>query len=163
MPTCTLDSILEGRSSQPSQLIEALHDIQQNYGYVSEESIRAVSQELGVPLVEVYRTASFYKAFRIQPTGKHVLTICMGTACHVRGSRLVLDQAMSQTGIEEDEVSLDGLFSIEKVNCVGACALGPVVSENGCCHHHMTPAKLRKVINKLSRQKESDGRDAKTQ
>ena len=159
MLTNTLDSILGGRSSQPNQLIEVLHDIQKDYGYVSEEAIRAVSQGLGVPLMEVYRTASFYKAFRLNPSGKNVLTICMGTACHVRGAPLVLDQARSQIGVESSEMSSDGLFSIERVNCVGACALGPIVSEKGCCHHHMTPAKLRKLIDNLRQQKESDGQD----
>lgn len=155
----TLGDILEGRYSQPNQLIEVLQDIQQNYGYISEEAIGAVSQGLGVPLIEVYRTAFFYKAFKLEPTGKHVLTICMGTACHVRGSRLVLDQAMSQTGVKVGEVSSDGLFSIDKVNCVGACALGPIVSEKGCYHHHMTPAKLRKLIKNLSHQEKEDGQD----
>lgn len=159
MPPKTLDSILEGRSSQPNQLIEVLHDIQQNYGYISEEAMRAVSQGLGVPLIEVYRAASFYKAFKLNPTGEHVLTMCMGTACHVRGARLLLDQAINQIGVKAGEVSSDGLFSVEHVNCVGACALGPIVTENGCCHHHMTPAKLRKLIKNLSQQEKEDGQD----
>ncbi len=163
MPPKILDIILEGRSSQPGQLIEVLHDIQQNYGYISEEAIRAVSKSLGVPLIEVYRTASFYKAFKLNPTGKHILTICMGTACHVRGAHLILDQASSQIGTKEGEVSSDGFFSIEKVNCVGACALGPIVSENGCYHHHMTPAKLRNLIKNLSHQEKGDGQDVQAQ
>ena len=162
MPTKTLDSILEGRSSQPNQLIEVLHDIQQNYGYISEENMKAVSRGLGVPLIEVYSTASFYKAFKLKPTGKNVLTICMGTACHVRGARLLLDQASSQLKVKGSEVTSDGLFSIEQVNCVGACALGPIVSENGCCHHHMNPAKLRKLIDNLKQQGGKDGQDVQT-
>ena len=153
MPPKTLDQILEGRRSQPNQLIEVLHDVQKNYGYVSKEAMQAVSQGLGVPLIEVYRVASFYKAFRLKPSGKHVLTMCMGTACHVRSSSLLLDQAISQLGVKPGDVTPDGLFSLQQVNCLGACALGPIVSENGSYHHHMTPGKLRKLIKTLSRQR----------
>jgi len=159
MPPQTLDTILEGRRSQPSQLIEALQDVQQNYGYISQEAIKSLSQGLGVPLMEVYSVASFYKAFRLKPAGKHVLTMCTGTACHVRGSRLLLDYAISQLGVKPGEVTPDGLFSIEHVNCLGACALGPIVSENGSYYHHMTPAKLRKLIATLSRQETGGDND----
>ena len=156
MPPQTLDQILEKRRSQPGQLIEALQDVQENYGYISEEAMQDVSYGLGVPLMEVYRVASFYKAFRLKPSGKNVLTMCMGTACHVRGARLLLDQATGQLGVKPGEVTPDGLFSIEHVNCLGACALGPIVSENGSYHHHMTPGKLRKLIETL-RRREMEG------
>ena len=156
MPSQTLDQILEGRLSQPNQLIEVLQDVQKNYGYISQEAMRAVSQGLGVPLIEVYQVASFYKAFRLKPSGKNVLTLCMGTACHVRGSRLLLDQATGQLGVKPGEVTPDRLFSIEHVNCLGACALGPIIKENGSFYHHMTPGKLRKLIETLSRQETED-------
>ena len=156
MPSQTLAQILEGRRSQPNQLIEVLQDVQKNYGYISREAMQAVSQGLGVPIIEVYRVASFYKAFRLKPSGKHVLTMCMGTACHVRSARLLLDQATGQLGVKPGEVTPDGLFSIEHVNCLGACALGPIVTENGSYYHHMTPGKLRKLIETLSRQKAED-------
>lgn len=159
MPPQTLDQILEKRRSQPDQLIEALQDVQENYGYISREAMQAVSQGLGVPPMEVYRVASFYKAFRLKPSGKNVLTMCMGTACHVRGARLLLDQAAGQLGVKSGEVTPDGLFSVEHVNCLGACALGPIVSENGSYHHHMTPGKLRKLINTLSHQETEDNHD----
>ena len=135
-----------------------LQDIQENYSYISEKAMQTVSHGLGVPLMEVYRVASFYKAFRLKPSGKNVLTMCMGTACHVRGARLLLDQATGQLGVKPGEVTPDGLFSIEHVNCLGACALGPIVSENGSYHHHMTPGKLRKLIETLRRQ-ETGGND----
>jgi NADH:ubiquinone oxidoreductase subunit E len=157
----SLDQIIEGRRSQPNQLIEALQDIQENYGYISEEAMKAVSLGLGVPLIEVYRVASFYKAFRLRPSGKYVLTMCMGTACHVRSSRLLLDHAVGELGVKPGEVTPDGLFSIHQVNCLGACALGPIVTENGSYHHHMTPGKLRKLIGTL-REKTEDKQDAKT-
>ena len=153
-----LGQILEDRRSQPHQLIEVLQDVQKYYGYVSEEAMREISKELGVPLTEVYGVASFYKAFSLKPRGKNVITICTGTACHVRGSKKILNQATGQLGVSAGERTEDGLFTIEHVNCIGACALGPVVTENGSCHHHMNPAKLRKLINSLGSQ--STGEDA---
>ena len=149
MPQPTLASILEKNQSQPDQLIEVLQDVQEQYGYISEDAMREVSTELGTPLLEVYRVASFYKAFSMEPRGKNVLTVCTGTACHVRGANLVLNQATGQLGIAPGEMSEDGLFTIEHVNCLGACALAPVVKENGNCHHHMSPGKLRKLIKSL--------------
>jgi NADH:ubiquinone oxidoreductase subunit E len=157
MPLQQLDLILQGRSSQPQQLIEVLQDVQEKYGYISADNIREVSQHLGVPLIEVYRVASFYKAFRLKPAGTIVLTMCMGTACHVRNSHLLLDQAVSQLGVQPGEVTPDGLFSVEQVNCLGACALGPIVKENEVYHHHMTPGKLRKMIDSV-RQRETGGK-----
>ncbi|MCX7911834.1 MAG: NAD(P)H-dependent oxidoreductase subunit E, partial [Dehalococcoidales bacterium] len=130
MPKPSLEGILEGRRSQPSQLIEVLQDIQENYGHISQEAMQSVARNLGVPLIEVYRVACFYKAFRLKPAGKYVLTICTGTACHVRGSNLLLEYAMGQLGIRPGEVTPDGLFSINAVNCLGACAMGPIVVEN---------------------------------
>ena len=161
MPPQTMCQILEGRRSQPGQLIEVLQDVQKNYGYISTESMQTVSRELGVPPIEVYRVASFYKAFRLKPSGKNVLTMCMGTACHVRGARLLLDQAAVQLGVKPGEVTADGLFSVEHVNCLGACALGPIVTENGLVHHHMTPAKLRRLVEALGSQNTEDNEDAK--
>ncbi|UCG82474.1 MAG: NAD(P)H-dependent oxidoreductase subunit E [Dehalococcoidia bacterium] len=152
MPSKALDQILEGRRSQPNQLIEVLQDIQENYGYISEEAMRAVGGELGVPLMEVYQVASFYKAFKLKPCGRNHLIMCMGTACHVRGARLLLEQAVGQFGVKPGEVTPDGLFSVEHVNCLGTCALGPIIRENGSFHHHMTPGKLRKLISTLRRQ-----------
>lgn len=146
MANPTLAHILEGRRSQPQQLIEVLQDIQEYHGYISEDSMRSVSDELGVPLTEVYSVASFYKAFSLKPRGENVITVCTGTACHVRGAKMVLNQATGQLGVEPGEMTGDGLFTVEHVNCLGACALGPVVTENGSCHHHMNPGKLRKLI-----------------
>jgi NADH-quinone oxidoreductase subunit E len=145
----SIEQTLEGRRSKPDQLIEVLQDIQKEHGYISREAMEEVSRGLGVPLIEVYRVASFYRAFRLKPSGKNVVTMCMGTACHVRGARLLLDQATSQLGVQPGEVTDDGLFSVEHVNCLGACALGPIVTENGSYHHHMTPGKLRKLIETL--------------
>jgi len=146
----SLASILEGRRSQPHQLIEVLQDVQKQEGYVSEEAMRVVSKELGVPLSEVYSVASFYKAFSLKPRGKNIITVCTGTACHVRGSKMVLNQATGQLGVTPNEMTEDGLFTIQQVNCLGACALGPVVTENGSSYHHMNPGKLRKLLKTIS-------------
>jgi len=148
-----LDSILEGRRSRPDQLIETLLDIQQQYGYLSEASLRTVSDCLGVPLMDVYGVASFYKAFSLTPRGKNVITVCTGTACHVRGAQLNLNQAAGQLGVQPGEMTRDGLFTINHVNCLGACALGPVVTVNGSYQHHVTPGEVRKLIKSLSRDK----------
>jgi len=163
MSDLEIDQILEGRRSQPDQLVEVLQDIQEKYGYISEEAMKIVSRELGVPVMEVYRVASFYKAFRLKPAGKNVLTMCLGTACHVRGAHLLLDQATGQLGVKPGEVTPDGLFSVEHVNCLGACALGPIVTENGSSYHHMTPGKLRKLIDNLSNNKSEETRNVATQ
>ena len=162
MESLQLKSILRGRISQPHQLIEVLQDIQESYGYIPEDAMKEVSITLGMPLIEVYRVASFYKAFKLKPSGKYVITICNGTACHVRGAKLLLDQAVSQLGIKPGEVTKDGLFSIEHVNCLGACALGPVASENGTIGHHMTPAKLRKLINLIRSKEKGKAKNAST-
>lgn len=159
MQSLQLESILTGRSSQPQQLIEVLQDIQEYYGYIPEEAMRQISQSLGVPLIEVYRVASFYKAFKLKPGGKNVITMCMGTACHVRGANLLADHVAGHLKVEPGEVTEDGLFSVEHVNCLGACALGPIVSQNDSSHHHMTPSKLRKLIDKLRSKERGESKD----
>lgn len=160
MPTTTLKDIMKGRRSQPQQLIEVLQDVQDRFGYIPEDGMRVIAGELGVPQIEVYRVANFYKAFSLKPRGKNTVTICSGTACHVRGSDLLSSQIFGQLGIEPGETTEDGLFTLEQVNCLGACALGPVVVLNGTYHSHVTPGKLRALI-KSVREKEMEGtRDA---
>lgn len=148
MSMTTIDPILEGRRSQPSQLIEVLQDVQEICGYIPQDAMKTVAKELGVPLMEVYRVANFYKAFTLKPRGKNVFTICTGTACHVRGSDLLIDQVKGQLKVEPGDTTKDGLFTVECVNCLGACALAPIVVQNGSYLAHMTPAKLRKIIEK---------------
>ena len=146
MPHTRLASIVDGRRSQPHQLIEVLQDVQKMLGYISEKSMKVISEELGVPLMEVYSVVAFYKSFSLKPRGKNVITVCMGTACHVRGAKLLSNQAASQLKVEPGETTQDGQFTVEHVNCLGACALGPVVTQNESYHHHMSPGKLRRLI-----------------
>ena len=141
-----LERILEDRRSQPQQLVEVLQDVQEAFGYISEESMQAVSTGLGVPVMEVYRAANYYKAFSLTPRGRHVLTVCMGTACHVRGATRMIDEVEGQLGLRPGQTTEDGMFSLECVNCLGACALGPVVVLDGQYHGKMTPNKLRTLI-----------------
>lgn len=152
MSALTLEPILKGRRSQPHMLIETLLDVQESNGYVSTEDMKIISLELGVPEIEVYRAANFYKALSLKPRGKNVITICAGTACHVRGSNLLASQIHGLLGIGPGETTADGQFTLEQVNCLGACALGPVVVLNGEYHDHVTPAKLKALILKAGGQ-----------
>ena len=158
MSALTIESILKGRRSQPHMLIEVLHDVQERYGYIPEEDMRVISRELGVPEIEVYRAACFYKAFSLKPRGRNTITICTGTACHVRGAKLLSNQVLGQLGISPGDTTEDGQFTLEQVNCLGSCALGPVVVLNGTYYDHMTPSKLRSLIHAVS-EKEMEGTD----
>ena len=151
MSTDGLQQILQGREGKPHQLVEVLQDVQEQHGYISEEVMWILSEKLAVPLIEVFRVASFYKAFSLVPRGEHVVTVCSGTACHVRRSFLLLTEAMNQLGVEPGETTEDGLFTLECVNCLGACAIGPVVVLDGVYHPQMTPGKLRRLIHAVGR------------
>jgi NADH:ubiquinone oxidoreductase subunit E len=141
-----LENLLKGREHKQSELIEIMLDIQEEYKYLPEAVLRELSKELNIPVMEIYRVANFYKAFYLEPKGKHLITVCMGTACHVRGAPRFVDELLGQLGIKPGETTSDGEFTVETVNCVGACALGPLIIMDGKYYDHMTPAKLRKLI-----------------
>ena len=153
MSTPATQTVPNGRQGSSRQLIEVLLDLQDKHGFLSEEALNRVSRTLAIPPIEVYRVASFYKVFSLKPRGKHLATVCLGTACHVRGAGLLLEETRSQLGIAAGGTTRDGLFSVERVNCLGACALGPIVVLDGAYHHHATPAKLRKLIRAKSDKK----------
>lgn len=155
----TVDRIVDGRRSQPHQLIEVLLDLQDTLGYLPQEALKRVSEELGVPLITVYRAAHFYKVFSLKPRGKNIITICTGTACHVRGADLLIDQAKGQLKVEPGETTEDGLYTLESVNCVGACALGPIIIHNEKYSHRVSPGKLRKIIDKTGSKKQKERAD----
>lgn len=160
MHEVSVGAIVEDRRSQPHQLVEVLQDVQEQAGYISGEAMKIVAQELGVPLIEVYRVANFYKAFSLKPRGKNVLTVCTGTACHVRGAGLLLDQVQGQLKINPGDTTPDGLFTLERVNCLGACAQGPIVVENQEYHHHVKAGALRKRIKDIRRRQQKENDDA---
>jgi NADH-quinone oxidoreductase subunit E len=146
MDLSTLETILKGRESRPDQLIEVLQDMQAEYGYLPEEGLCTVSERLGLRPIEVYRVASFYKAFTLMPHGRHSLTLCLGTSCHVRGSEMLLDTVQGLLDIAPGQTTKDGSFTLQTVNCLGCCALGPVVVLDDAYHDHMTPRKLRQLV-----------------
>jgi NADH:ubiquinone oxidoreductase subunit E len=160
MATSTVEELIASREAQPHHLIEVLQDVQEADGYVSEAAMRTISARLSVPLIEVYRVASFYKAFSLTPRGLHLITVCAGTACHVRGAPRMLDEIVGQLGVEPGETTADGLFTVECVNCLGACALGPVVVVDKVYHHHMTPGKLRRLLQSIRRAEDGGTSDA---
>lgn len=146
MEPSNVDAILDNRGAEPFDIVEVLQDLQELHGYLPEEVLRRVSTSFGVPLIEVFRLASFYKAFSLKPRGRHLVTVCLGTACHVRGAPRTLDEVVAQLGVEPGETTEDRTFTVETVNCLGACALGPVVVVDGEYHDHMSPAKLRTLL-----------------
>ena len=147
--TTKINRILKEREGNSCELIEVLQDVQATYNYLPEDVLRVVSARLDVPLIEVFRVANFYKAFTLTPRGKHLITVCMGTACHVRGAPKFVDEVLGHLGIKPGQTTEDGMFTVETVNCLGACALGPVVVIDGKYYDHMTTVKLRNVIHQI--------------
>jgi len=152
----TLDEILETREGVQSELIEALQDIQGSYGYLPEDILRELSDRFKVPLIEVFRVANFYKAFTLKPRGKHLITVCMGTACHVRGAPRFIDEVLSLLKIRPGETTEDNEFTVETVNCLGACALGPIIVLDGEYYDHMTAGRLRALVQKVTKKSERE-------
>ena len=146
MSTVQYARLIEVAEGRPSELIEILHEVQAECGYLPEQALYEASERLDVPLIEVFRVANFYKAFTLSPRGKHLITVCTGTACHVRGAPRLLDELSGQLGVCAGETTADMAFTVEAVNCLGACALGPVVVLDGEYYEHMTPGKLRELI-----------------
>jgi NADH-quinone oxidoreductase subunit E len=143
-----VDSIVEKYGIEPRGLIHSLLDIQKEYYYLPREAIERVSERLEIPTIQVYQVASFYKAFSLEPRGKHLITVCLGTACHVRGGVRVIDHIQRFLNIEAGGTTKDKLFTLEAVNCLGCCALGPVMVLDGKYHGMMAASKVEKVLKK---------------
>ena len=141
-------TILAKHSEDQGGLIAILEDIQARYGYLPEGALRTVGDETGRSLVDIYGIATFYSCFTLQPRGKHLISACLGTACHVRGASRVVEQFERQLGIKTGETTSDGRFTLETVNCLGACALGPIIAIDGHYFSNVTPAKVRDVLEK---------------
>ncbi|MFZ3373101.1 MAG: NAD(P)H-dependent oxidoreductase subunit E, partial [Desulfitobacteriaceae bacterium] len=123
-----------------------LLDIQSEHHWLPKEALGRVAERLQVPLTRIQHIATFYKAFSLVPKGRHEVHVCMGTACHVRGARRVLDSVQDLIGIKPGETDLDLKFSLETVNCLGCCALGPVMEIDGETHGKMAPAEMADVL-----------------
>lgn len=135
------------------ELIHMLHDTQEKFGYIPAHSISQISRELKISESEIFGVLTFYKAFALKPRGKHLITICLGTACHVRGAPMILDEFERKLGIEAGETTEDNLFTLETVNCVGACALGPIAITDGDYHGQMKTREVDEIIKKLKQEK----------
>ena len=138
--------VLKKHNHDKSLLVDILQDIQAETGYLPKEVLTETSKGLGLPLSRVYSVATFFKAFSLVPRGRHLVNVCMGTACHVRGAVKVLEKIEEELGIKTGETTPDLKFTLETVNCVGACALGPMVIVGDNYHGEMTPEGIVSVL-----------------
>jgi len=144
-----MDRASEEFEKNQRNLIHFLHKVQKQFGYIPAQAIFQISRQLKISESEIFGVLTFYKAFSLKPRGEHLITICMGTACHVRGAPRILDEFKRRLGIEPGETTGDNLFSLETVNCVGACALGPIVIADGSYHGQMKTRDAAGLIEKL--------------
>lgn len=135
-----------------SSLIQILHETQREYRYLPEHALRNISAAMDISLTDIYGVATFFKAFSLEPKGKHTITLCMGTACHVRNSDGLLSEVSRFLGIGAGETTEDMLFTLETVNCLGACAIGPILVVDGVYHGQMTLAKTKSLLNRLAKE-----------
>ena len=143
-----IDEIVEAHGCRRERVIAILQDVQDEFGYLPQDALRRVSERLGIPPIQVYGVATFFKAFRLKPRGKHLVSVCLGTACYVRGAPAVLGQLKRLLGVEPGGTTDDMEFTLETVNCLGACALGPVVVVDGKYHEMVGPEKVEAILEK---------------
>ena len=143
-----VERILAGRSERSENLIPLLQEIQEHYHYLPEPALREVAQRLQVPLTEVFHVATFYNCFSLEPVGDHLVQVCLGTACHVRGAPRVLDRLLRELNLPAPGTTKDCQFTVRTVRCVGCCSLAPVVRVDASTHPHLTQAKVRGLLKK---------------
>ncbi len=136
------------RNGNQAGIISLLEEIQAKYSYLPEEALRIVSQKTGHSLVDLYGVATFYRAFSLTPRGKHLISVCLGTACHVRGGEIIASEFERQLAIKPGETTPDNEISLETVNCLGACALGPIVVVDGHYFSSVTVKKVEEITHK---------------
>jgi len=136
-------------------LISILQDIQKSYKYLPEEFLIKVAEKLQIPLIDVYGVATFYQLFSLIPKGEHIIVVCLGTACYIRGGIKIVDVLIKELDIKPGETTKDNKFTLETVNCLGCCAIGPVMVIDNKIYRTLTTNKLRKILNKL-RKKQKD-------
>jgi NADH-quinone oxidoreductase subunit E len=142
--------VLKKHQHDKSLLVDILQDLQAQIGFLPKEALVETSHGLDIPVSRVYSIATFFKAFSLKPRGRHLVNVCMGTACHVRGAGKVLEQIEKELGIKSGETTPDLKFTLETVNCVGACALGPMVIVGEDYHGEMTPETIGSVLKNYS-------------
>jgi len=144
--TKEVGTICEKHTGGGGSLVMLLQDIQGRYGYLPREVLKEASRNLGVPLARLYGLATFYRSFSLKPRGRHEICACTGTACHVRGARLILEQLERRLGIRSGDTTGDREFTLVSVNCLGACALGPVVVVDGKYHGKVTVGDVDEIL-----------------
>ena len=147
-----LTNLLKHMGKKPHHLIPVMQAINEEYKYLPKNILKYVAQELEIPFSQVYHVATFYTSFSLKPRGKHTLKVCMGTACHVRGSPRVFDEIKRHLKIEPGETTEDGLFTLETVNCLGACAIGPVVVIDNK-YYMVKPGEFAGILKKFTDEK----------
>ncbi|MCK4752897.1 MAG: NAD(P)H-dependent oxidoreductase subunit E [Planctomycetes bacterium] len=140
--------VLEKHDENHGELIAILEEIQTEYGYLPEEALRIVSDKTNRSLVDIYAVATFYRTFSLKPKGKHLVCACLGTACHVRGAPRIIEEFEQQLGIKAGQTTEDKEFTLETVNCLGACALGPVVVIDGYYFSKVKKSKVTQLLDK---------------
>lgn len=145
-----VQSILGKNQHDKGMLVSILQDIQAEYNYLPQEALKQVSRGLDVPLSQVYSVATFFKALSLTPRGRHLINVCLGTACHVRGAVRILETIERDLDIKAGETTQDLKFTLETVNCVGACALGPIVIVDGEYHGQMKTEKVKTILENYS-------------
>ncbi|RPJ01893.1 MAG: NADH-quinone oxidoreductase subunit NuoE, partial [Candidatus Aminicenantes bacterium] len=145
-PKSDLEALTAKAAGRRGALIQVLQEIQDRFHWLPPEALEHVADALGVPLVRVYGVATFYKSFSLSPRGRHTCTVCMGTACHVRGGAAVLEQFERKLGIAAGQTTADGKYTLERVNCLGACALAPLAVVDGRYYSQMNETKAEAVL-----------------
>lgn len=141
-----VDQIIDKYGTEKGILIQLLLEIQKEFSWIPKEAIKRVSERLKIPYSQIFRVASFYTALSLKPVGRHLVRVCVGTACYVRGAPRILDSVTDKLGIKSGETTSDHKFSLETVNCLGCCALGPVIEIDGTYHGKLNSAKLEKIL-----------------
>ncbi|MBN1892543.1 MAG: NADH-quinone oxidoreductase subunit NuoE [Clostridiales bacterium] len=158
LPSEIVDFIEECKKDErpESQLIAVLHKVQMHYGYLPRPILDDVAQRLQVPTAVVSGVSSFYHFFRLTPKGKYTISVCMGTACFVKGADKILEAIQSQLGIEIGETTGDGFFTLEQSRCLGVCALAPVMTINDKVYSRVTPTKIPEILNQLRNENDTE-------
>jgi len=148
-----MEDLLRGFGCEQKNLTQILHKVQAEYGFIPPQAIRRVAEHLNTTENEVYGVLTFYKAFRLQPRGRHLVTVCQGTSCHVRGGARVFDEMKKELGVEPGETTPDRMFSLETVNCFGCCAIGPTVVVNGTYYSQVSVEDVHSIIAEYRKRK----------
>ncbi len=155
IPYGQIDEIVGKYKGDPSAIIPILQDIQELLSYVPKDSIAYVADKLGVSPAKIYGIVTFYAQFRLQPLGKHIIMLCEGTACHVNGAKLISGAITDELGIKGGETTPDGLFTLEKVACIGCCSLSPVMVIGEETYAKLTPDATRKIIKEYQQKEQA--------